>query len=143
MASTFPPGPTIFSHFLIFSLLSSPRSMKSCWCYTPKHVFLSPFWSAQLLSTVFLFPSSKLFSKEFSMSLFWFKMDWKTRWNKKRSFPNVHARKKKEEKMTQKSLLRTFLIFIQTEKKKTTSISCHFTYFSLVNFIDIFLSILT
>ena len=29
---------------------------------------------------------------------------------------------KKEEKMTQKSLLRTFLISIQTKKKKTTSI---------------------
>lgn len=149
MASTSPPGPTIFSHFLIFSLLSSPRSMKSCWCYThTKNVFLSPFWSAQLLSTVFLFPSSKqtLLKGVFNES-FLIQNGLEDKMKEKSSFPSVHARKKKnkkEEKMTQKSLLRTtFLIFIQTKKKKTTSISCHFTYFSLVNFIDVSLSIST
>ena len=98
MASTSPPGPTIFSHFLIFSLLSSPRSMKSCWCYThTKNVFLSPFWSAQLLSTVFLFPSSKqtLLKGVFNES-FLIQNGLEDKMKEKSSFPSVHARKKKQ-----------------------------------------------
>ena len=150
MASTSPPGPTIFSHFLIFSLLSSPRSMKSYWCYThtKNMCFYLPSGLHNFSQQYFSFLlQNRLFSKEFSMSLFWFKVDWKTRWKKRALFlvsMLEEKKKKKEEKMTQKSLLRTtFLIFIQTKKKKTTSISCHFTYFSLVNFIDVSLSIST
>lgn len=89
MASTSPPGPTIFSHFLIFSLLSSPRSMKSYWCYThtKNMCFYLPSGLHNFSQQYFSFLlQNRLFSKEFSMSLFWFKVDWKTRWKKRALF---------------------------------------------------------
>lgn len=91
--------------------------------HTPKTCFYLPSGLHNFSEWYFFFLlQNRLFSKEFSVSLFWFKMDWKTRWNKRALFLVFMLETKKEEKMTQKSLLRTFLISIQTKKKKTTSI---------------------
>lgn len=118
--------------------------MKFCWCcaHTKNMCFYLPSGLHNFSEWYFFFLlQNRLFSKEFSVSLFWFKMDWKTRWNKRALFLVFMLETKKEEKMTQKSLWRTFLISIQTKKKENYQHTCHFTYFSLVNFIDIFVYI--
>lgn len=63
--------------------------MKFCWCYahTKNMCFYLPSGLHNFSEWYFFFLlQNRLFSKEFSMSLFWFKMDWKTRWNKRALF---------------------------------------------------------
>ena len=123
MASTSPPGPTIFSHFLIFSLLSSPRSMKSYWCYThtKNMCFYLPSglhnFSQQYFSVLL---QNRLFSQEFSMSLFWFKVDWKTIWKKRALFlvSMLEEKKKKGREIDTKISIKNNISYFHSNKKE-------------------------
>lgn len=101
--------------------------MKSYWYYknNKNTCFYHSFGLFAFLSQqYFLFLlQNRLFSKESSMSLSWFKMDWKTRWDKKKSFPSAQARgkKKRRENNARFSRKNSFLFLLKQKiKKKTT-----------------------
>lgn len=148
MASTFPPGPRIFS-FLIF-LSSSVLHEISAWSsagvvHTPKHVFLISLLGLHNFWMVFLFPSSNRPSpKEFSVSLFWFKMDWKTRWNKRALFlVSMLENKKRKRKWTQNLCEEHFLFpFKQKKRKLPAYLSFHLLFLGQIPHIFVYIHLI-
>lgn len=137
------PGPS-FQSFLVFSLLSSPWSLyevllvlcahtKNMCFYLPSGLHNFSEW--YFFSFFKADSSQRVFSESFDSK-------WTGRQDEiKELFPKVFMLETKRKRKWHKNLCEEHFLFPFKQKKENYQHTCHFTYFSLVNFIDIFVYI--